>query len=325
MKSLKISHGGIVSLVAFFIFLTGCDKIPFFKEYFAPKTNQTAAAPAVKGPAPAPQIAVPAPQPAVSPSDKPLADNELARVGDWSITIEEFNERLKRLKEVVPDFNPSDLETKKTILDELIRQQLLVTDAEKNGVSNSKDIKDALEEFRRTLLVREVANKITKDITVTEQEAEDYYNKNKEALAEPTQWHVREIVTNTEAGAKEILTALYGGGDFAQTAKDRSIGKTAANGGDLGFITETPFPQMQNALMALEVGGISSVLKGPDEKFYIVKLEEKHDGKVQEFPVLKDEIIKGLTLLKQQQVIVDYLNQLAAKIPTKVNEKLLGK
>lgn len=308
----------VITFFALTAIISGCDKIPFLKEYFEPKAEQAAK------PAPAVQPVAPA-APAPAPADKPLADNELARIGTWSITIEEFNERLSRLKEVVPDFDPKDVETKKLILDELIRQQLLVLDAEESGTANTKDIKDAVEEFRRTLLVREIANNLTKAITVTDQEAEDYYNKNKDSLVEPAQWHVREIVTNTEDGAKEILVSLYGGGDFAQVAKERSVGKTAANGGDLGFIAEAPFPQMQSALASLEVGGISSVIKGPEEKFYIIKVEEKRGGTVQEFAAIKDEIIKGLTLLKQQQAIVEHLNKLATKIPTKVNDKLLEK
>ncbi len=318
MKKLNPGHGGIISLALFLVFLTGCDKIPFLQEYFTPKERQT----------PAP-LAAPTPQapsePAAAPADKPLAANELARVGDWSITLDEFNERLVRLKEVVPDFDIEDMETKRLILDELIRQQLLVSDAEARGITGDKDIRDAVEEFRRTLLVREVAASITDEITVSEQEASEYYEQNKEALADPSEWHVREIVVNDEAAAKDILVALYGGADFAQTARERSTGATAANGGDLGFINQMPFPQMESALQALEPGGISSVIKGPEGKFYIIKLEEVRGGEPRPFEELKEEIIRGLTLLKQQQAIVEHLNRLAEKIPTKVNENLLEK
>ena len=324
-KTKILTKSTVVVCVTAFV-LVGCDQLSSLKEYFVPKSKQTKQTPSV--PIPPPQQA-PQTQTIVQSSapaqEAPLGENELARVGKWSITIQEFNERLNRLKEVVPDFNINDLESKKLVLDELIRQQLLVIDAEARGVDKGKDIQDAVEEFRRTLLVREVATNLTKDTVATEQEAQDYYDKNKEAMVEPTEWHVREIVTNTEDGAKEILVALYGGADFAQIAKERSVSKSAANGGDLGFITEAPFSQMKSALMSLEVGNISSVLKGPDDKFYIIKLEEKKGGKTKEFTELKDEIVKGLTLLKQQQAIVDYLNKLAEKIPAKVNEKLLEK
>jgi len=36
--------------------------------------------------------------------------------------------------------------------------------------------------------------------------------------------------------------------DFAETAKARSKSKSAAQGGDLGFLTDLPFPEMGNAL-----------------------------------------------------------------------------
>ena len=106
-------------------------------------------------------------------------------------------------------------------------------------------------------------------------------------------------------------------------AKDRSKSKSATDGGDVGFVSEPAFPQLTSTLLSLEVGGISSVFKGPDG-YYIVKLEEKKGGEQKEFKEIKGEIMEGLTLMKQQQTIMDYLKKLEAKISVKVNESLLS-
>jgi len=131
-----------------FVFAFGCEKT---------SSSQTNSAQSVKTkPAPVVQLAqnaAPVKQPvappaqteekkAVPPAPKetakpaPVSGNVLAKVGNWVLTIEDFNERLEALKEVVPDYDPTDVEQNKMILEELIRQQLLVQDAENTGIKS---------------------------------------------------------------------------------------------------------------------------------------------------------------------------------------------
>lgn len=300
----------------------GCERIAavadYFKEYFSEsKKGQPAAA------KPAPSVqAQEAPQRTVDVFKEEVPANVLARVGDWSVSVEEFNERLKALKEVIPDYDIEDPEAKRLVLDELINQQLLVLAAQQTGLENQKEINAAVDEFRRTLIVREVVRKIAEDIKASEEEARAFYETNKEALHEPSQWHVRAIVVDSQLKANEILVEVLKGVDFAEMARQHSMGENAANGGDLGFISEAPFPQMANALLSLEAGQISSVFKGPDG-FYIVKVEEKKGGEPIAFEDIKEEIIQNQTLLKQQQVILEHVEQLKQKAKIEINEGLL--
>lgn len=252
-----------------------------------------------------------------------LPENILAKVGTWSITKDEFTDRLKALTEVVPDFDANDPQSKALVLEELIRQQLFVMDAEATGAAQTKDIKQAVDEFRRTLIVREAAIRLTENIKVSDQEAQEYYNTNKELIVSPFQYKVSEIVLESQEQANAILVeALKGEVAFAELAKQHSKSKSAAGGGDLGFITEEPFPQFANAVLALEAGGISSVFKGP-QGFYIVKLTEKTGGEQISFDEVKNDIMQALTAEKQQQAILNKLNELQEKHKVSVNENLL--
>jgi len=291
----------------------GCDLISSVKEYFQGSDGDTSAKPvSVQKAAPA-QVAATA-----------MAADTLARVGTWSITIGEFNERLDALKEVVPEYDITDPEARKLVLEELINQQVLVLDAEKKGMIRQKEIDAAVEEFRRTLIVREVARQLTQDIAVSDKEALAFYNANEEAMVSPAQWHVREIVVPSKEEATELLTEILKGADFAETAQQYSIGKTASDGGDLGFIEQEPFPQMGSALLPLEEGDVSSVFRGP-EGYYIVKLEEKKSGNKISFEEIKDDIIRSQVLLQQQQAVLDHLNSLKEKTEIEINEELLQK
>ena len=252
-----------------------------------------------------------------------MTPSTVARVGNWSISKDEFEERLTALKEIVPDYDTNDVEARKLVLDELIRQQLIVIDAERTGLANQKDIVTAVDEFRRTLLVREAARKITENVSVDENEARDFYTENQDQIVNPFRYRVSEIVVDSEVKANEIYVDLLKGGDFSAAAKQFSTSASADDGGDLGFLEEDPFPAMVEMVLSLGEGETSKVFEGPDG-FYIVKLTEKTGGEKVPFSEVKDDIIQNRTLFKQQQAILEYIENLKGKIQVEVNESLIN-
>lgn len=306
-----------------FISFSGCDMTSSVKDHLDKDKKQTKAN---NEPTQAPTQNTATPQeskPQTSNQSKPLSGNQLARVGAWTITLEEFNERLSALKEVIPEFDITNVDAKKLVLDELVRQQLLVEEAEKSGLDKNKDILAAVEEFRRTLIVREAAKNLVDKIVVTDQDAQKFYIEKKDQLIDPPQYRVREIVLKDQIKANEILVEILKGSDFSELAKLNSISDTASKGGDLGFITQEPFPEMAPEILALKAGETSNVFKGP-KGFYVIKLEEIKDGQVIPFEEIKNEIIQSQTLLKQQEAILGHIDKIRKQIPVEVREELLN-
>ncbi len=303
---MKRASSGVSVLTAAFLFtiiFTGCD-------FFNPSKK------AAKKDASAPAMAP-------SATETAMPKDALVRVGSWMLTGQQFEERLKLLKEGLPDFDATKPGSKEALLNELIRQQLLVKDAESSGLARESDITEAVEDFRRTLLVQKLANQLTKGIVVDEKEAQEYYDQNKDLFVEPVQYTAREIVVGDETTAKNILVQVLQGADFAETARTQSKGKTASNGGALPAFAKAPFEAMQSAIANLDAGGISAVFKGP-EGFYIVKVDSKKGGAMKPFAGVKQDLISGLTLRKQQKAILDHINQLAEKTKIEINKELLG-
>ncbi len=291
----------LMSLAGMVVFsLTGCDLFSPSKKDAKKVTAEQVVAPPL----------------AIVNEEGPLSTDTVARVGSWKLSTNEFNERLKLLKQGLPDFNEKDPQTKATVLNELIRQQLLVKDAEDSEIGSKKDIKDAVEDFRRTLLVQELANRITKDIAATSEEAQEYYNKNKELFLK---WKVRQIVVADEAAAKALLVQILQGGDFAVLAKEQSKDKTASEGGLIADVAAAP-AETQKVVAPLDTGGTSSVFKGPGG-FTIVHVDEK---KLEDFSIVKKDLVSGLTLRKQQTAILEHIDRLAKKTKVDVNNDLLG-
>lgn len=320
----KTSHTLLrLIMLCFFIAFTSarCDFINSAKEYFQESGKGTKPVDQEKKPATAASSAPVAAAPKQS-EQKSTPTNVLARVGDWTITVEEFNERLSALKEAVPDFDATSMDAKKLVLETLVRQQLLVLEAEQVGLANQKDIEAAIEEFRRTIIVQEIVKNIVRDLKVSDEEAGAFYEAQKSVLVEPAQWHVRAIVVDSQLKANELSVQLLQGADFAETARQNSIGENAAQGGDLGFLSEMPFPEMQGAIAPLNAGEVSSVFKGP-QGYYIVKVEEKKGGNPIPFEDIKKDILENQLMLKQQQAILDHVEKLKSQTKVEVREDLL--
>ena len=252
-----------------------------------------------------------------------LPKDVLAKVGDWTLTTSEFDERIKGIKQVVKDFDENNIDSKKMVLEELIRQQLLVREAREEKIDQQKDVRAAVEDFENTLLVQDLVAKLTENIKATEQDAKEYYDANPDQFIKGVEKQVREIVVATENEAKDILVQSLQGADFAQMAKDRSKAKSAANGGDLGFVYRAPFEQMQKTLDTVNKGGVSSVFQGP-EGYYIVKVEDVRGGDKATFDEVKEELVKGLTIQKQQKAVLDKLAETSKKVDVQINADLFN-
>jgi peptidyl-prolyl cis-trans isomerase C len=298
--------------------LTGCDLLGL-----GPKKQDDSKKQMEASPAPAISVAAPVSQSAQEVKG-PIPSDVLVRIGNWSLTADEFNNRLSLLKQQLPEFKDNDPNSKSAVLDELIRQQLLVKEAEDSDLGNSKEIKDAVEDFRKTLLVQDIAGRLTKDVIATEDDARAYYEANKAKFAEPVTWDVRQIVVGDEASAKSILVQILQGGDFAQIAQAQSKAVNAAEGGKLKpFMTgKAPFDAMQTAISNLDEGGISGVFKGP-EGYYIIKVDSKKGGTIKPLADIKKDLIYGLTMQKQQTVILNHLRELAEKNKPEYNKDLV--
>ncbi len=79
-----------------------------------------------------------------------------------------------------------------------------------------------------------------------------------------TQMRASQILVESRAEADEILKQLHNGAEFAALARQKSIGPEAARGGDIGFFKQGELmPQLERAIMALDVGQTSGVIETP--------------------------------------------------------------
>lgn len=300
----KVFYFGIVAL-----FLAGCDKIPFLNKPQAKSGGAVSAARMPQG-------------------------TIVAKVGNFYVTADDLNKEVESFNALVSAQgmaqNKIDNREKKLsyLRNELVRKYILYQEALDRGLDKKEDIVRALENTKISLLVSELLREETEKVNVASKEIEDFYAQNKDLLREPEQRRILEIMTPTEAEAKQVYIELLKGENFASLARQYSKSATAAKGGDLGFMAleldpgkRIKFDKFYEVAFSpsLETGGISSIFKGTDG-YYIIKLESVKKSEAKSLSELWDNIKSWLLFEKQQKAIADLASKLSGETKIEVYE-----
>jgi len=229
---------------------------------------------------------------------------------------------------------------KKNILDQLINYELFYQQAQKEKIKISNDdinleidkIKDNFsspeefdealkannitlvrlkEDIKRQLMINSILEETRNQISITDEELLEYYNENKESFLEPEQVHARHILVETEEEANNLLLQLKEGlTDFAELAKEKSIGPSAPSGGDLGFFARGQMvKEFEEAAFSLESGEISGVVQ-TQFGYHIIKCEEKKEEYSPSFEEAKERISNTLRSQRENEVITALISKL---------------
>ena len=163
---------------------------------------------------------------------------------------------------------------------------------------------------------------------VSEEDLQAYYEQNKSRFFTPARTHLSHILieggandSDQEAArqrAKIIADELKKAPDtFADVAKTQSEDKgSAANGGELGWITQGNWPEsLEKAVFALNQGDVSGVVEGPDG-YHIFKVNAYEAEQSQPFDVVKNDIIEEV----RQQLAAEQFAEMATQLTNLVYE-----
>lgn len=159
------------------------------------------------------------------------------------VTDEEVEKELENLKQ---QFFQGDEDA---YLAEL-KKQGLTEEQVKNDIRNTR------------LLPQKVFEAVTKDVKVTDQQIQDFYNENKTQFETPASREVRHILVKTKAKAEMIHRQLENGASFAQLAKKYSQDPSSKNsGGKFTAQQGTLVAPFETAAFGLETGELSGPIK----------------------------------------------------------------
>ena len=245
-------------------------------------------------------------------------NNVLATVGGMPITEEEVNEFLQGLGPRGQAYN--NPEGKKAILGQLVANKLLLLDARRNLYEAEPAFKAELAKLRDNLLISYAADKAVANATVTDKDAEDYYNQNKERFMTEESVNASHILVDSEEKALEILATIKAGEvSFEEAAAENSSCPSKANGGNLGdFGRGQMVPEFDVAVFAMEVGEISDAPVKTQFGYHLIKLNSKNPAEEMPFAEIAPEIKNALLQEKQRAAYESKINQLKILFPVDI-------
>ena len=197
--------------------------------------------------------------------------------------------------------------------------------------------------YKRLGYGRFLRTRFADKINVTEQDANEYYNKNLMQFKVPEQVRVSHILikpdssdpnvdpdeakATAEAKAQDILKRIKEGGegsDFATLAKANSACPSGAKGGDLDFGRKGAWvPPFEKAAFSLKIGQVSDVVE-TRFGYHIIKATDRKDAAVTTFEQARERIMGMLKSKKYNELVIEYIDSLKAGANIIYSDAALG-
>jgi len=231
----------------------------------------------------------------------PASDPVVARVDGNPIHLSEVEEAVRGLPEQFRAMPPQMLYP--VMLDQMISQRVLSNAARKLNLQDTPEVRARVrqaeeEALQQALLAREIGP------LLTEQALRARYDKDIASQPQEAQVRARHILLQTETDARNAITALQGGADFAALARERSRGPGAAEGGDLGFFKKEEMPDaFAEAAFALQPGQFTATPVRTQFGWHVIKLEERREEPRPTFEQSEEELRRAIIEEAATQVV----------------------
>ena len=226
------------------------------------------------------------------------------------------------------------------LLQQAKKEDITVTDQEVEDILNEVPLPAAqtleaiaqvqgftLDEFKSRIKEQIVIQRLLNQslvVDVSNQEIEDYFNKNKDLFKQKLSVNASHILVNNSKDANVVLKELKKGRSFEEVAKELSIDPgTKDNGGNLGvFPKGVMIKEFEDAAFDLKVGEVSIPIKSPFG-VHIIKVYDRIEEKDADLEESKDKIEELVRREKLNQAVGDYINNIynGAKVKIYLKEE----
>ena len=201
---------------------------------------------------------------------------------------------------------PSD---SKAVLDSIILQELIYQKAKQLGLDADPAYQEELRRieteviaFKRKKLTEVFLWKNTQNIQISDEQARAYFTAN--AAQFRTVYSLSQILRRNEGLIQEDLKELKQGAPFEKVAAKQFPNlPTGVNPpwalGDMRF-KHLP-AEWKSVVSSLKKGQYSDIIRGPNNRFWIIRLNDKREDKTVSFESAKPMIVEMMKAEKAQQ------------------------
>lgn len=258
------------------------------------------------------------------------ANEVLAKIGDRTITVGEFADRLSSQSPYLRARFESP-ERRKEFLDNLIRFELLVYEAKRRGYGEAPEIKRARRTAMMQQLIKKEVDEELKLGDITDEEIQAVYDANPQEYDRPAQVRASAIVIKNRIKAEKVLAEARKAdiNEFRGLAREKSEDENAKKtAGDLQFFTKegesAPPKAVRDAAFSIgTVGSVYGKLIKTKDGYYIVMLTGKRAPLKRTYEQAKRAIRHKLAREKKDAAMEALLTRLRSEVEVEVDYEAL--
>lgn len=205
-------------------------------------------------------------------------------------------------------------EAKKQLLEQIVSFELLNILGEELKINETKEYEDNVKQAEKDILTQLTLNKLLLEVTVTDEDALNYYNNNKASFAQPPTVSAKHILVDDKDLCDQVKKELDENKlTFEEAAAKYSTCPSKEEGGNLGsFGRGMMVPEFEEAAFALDINVVSEPVQ-TQFGYHLIKVEEKNEGNEAKFEDVKAQIVNKLLQDAQQRKYLDVVKELENK------------
>lgn len=244
--------------------------------------------------------------------------------GSDTVILAEVGNQVLTHSEAIASIPVNALETDSAIVlkkytEDWVRRQVILQEANRLNFTNRRDVKERMQRVQDEFILQAVQDYIISefedDLSVSELEARNYYQQNKEKFTLEEQYvQYRHVITESITEAQNAKRELLRGTDWETVAKgyskypDLKIRESqkfwpiSISGGDVNMLNRY--------LRVIGPSEISPIYRSGNEYHFVQLIEERPEGDHPDLDWLIEQIREWLTLEKRKRAFNTYVKNL---------------
>ncbi len=235
-------------------------------------------------------------------------------------------EAVKRLSELPYYYREriKSIDNLKTVIKGFYLKDILRNYAREKGYDKNEYVLKKKRQLETNLFMRYKMVYLTKNSSVSDSAAKDFYQKNREYFTTEAKYHVKEIIVKRRSLADSLMNILKKKkGKFSSLAKKYSLRKfSAVNGGDLGWAPIGKFGLLRDKIFHAKINRLIGPvdIKGYFGIFIVVG---KSKSETPAFDKIKSKVKAAAKFYYRKEIFKNYTQNLFEKNKIDINFNLL--